>query len=199
MTAAGDGRLDWRDSVLYGVGDRATCEHLHPRRSDDFLLMLFHLAASTRFEELSSCSPLTLDLPALGIGNVPRVTPGESPSSSSLLVTCSAHALKEWSASAEELKASATTQARSRSRDTPRSANPDRGLARRLLKRVLQARCPDHYAGDHSLMRMSTTSAPRLSIRPSLTALRCMMTPALFCSQRSPPPPPNATPTRRSL
>ena len=33
----------------------------------------------------------------------------------------------------------------------------------------------------------------------SLTAVRCMITPALFCSQRYPPPPPSATPMRRSL
>jgi len=51
--------------------------------------------------------------------------------------------------------------------------------------RAVAARCTSR-AGWHYAIEISTASAPRLSISPSRRALSRMITPASFCSQRSP-------------
>jgi len=45
---------------------------------------------------------------------------------------------------------------------------------------------PDDIGHDHWRIAMTTASPPRLSISPVRFAFRCMITPASFCSQRSP-------------
>ena len=44
----------------------------------------------------------------------------------------------------------------------------------------------DSVRGKLTRMAMTTASPPRLSISPVRFAFRCMITPASFCSQRSP-------------